>query len=361
MRTHFLLVKHSADHLQVLNGTISSPPDTPPTQQGTFQPGPREPIFSASTYKPPALYPNKKLRTEAGPDSSLTINTRGSLASPGLPTASIDHGHGRSFQRPSVSHRQSASHSEYDRRQSLHQSVPSRPDRSPPERKNYHYSREPADGARPQRMSVSISGPYRSPEHAAFPLPRSEGVYTQPRPPVEYFAASGSDRYALPSDRTMSRRSSAVSPRDIDPHPMSEASRGSYTPTRSSHFTLPMRDDSGSFREQHHFERDRSQHLEVYGRPGYSEAQPTFFMPSHYDYQQGKTRKRSNLPKQSTEIMKNWFDQVRGYPNSRARSPEYGNADHPQNIANPYPSEDQKAVFSNVSNRSLAYQIRTQI
>lgn len=42
----------------------------------------------------------------------------------------------------------------------------------------------------------------------------------------------------------------------------------------------------------------------------YQDAQPTFFMPSHYDYQQGKTRKRSNLPKQSTEIMKTWFDQV---------------------------------------------------
>jgi len=49
---------------------------------------------------------------------------------------------------------------------------------------------------------------------------------------------------------------------------------------------------------------------EVYSRMGYEDAQPTFFMPSHYDYQQGKTRKRSNLPKQSTEIMKTWFDQV---------------------------------------------------
>jgi len=48
----------------------------------------------------------------------------------------------------------------------------------------------------------------------------------------------------------------------------------------------------------------------MYNRLGYEEAQPTFFMPSHYDYQQGKTRKRSNLPKQSTEIMKTWFDQV---------------------------------------------------
>jgi hypothetical protein len=41
------------------------------------------------------------------------------------------------------------------------------------------------------------------------------------------------------------------------------------------------------------------------GMPG----QP-FFMPSHLDYQHGKARKRSNLPKQSTEVMKQWFEQV---------------------------------------------------
>ena len=38
--------------------------------------------------------------------------------------------------------------------------------------------------------------------------------------------------------------------------------------------------------------------------------QPSFFMPSQYDYRHGRARKRSNLPKQSTEIMKTWFDQV---------------------------------------------------
>jgi hypothetical protein len=47
-----------------------------------------------------------------------------------------------------------------------------------------------------------------------------------------------------------------------------------------------------------------------YGRSAIAESQASFFMSSHYDYSQGKTRKRSNLPKQSTEIMKNWFDQV---------------------------------------------------
>jgi hypothetical protein len=70
-----------------------------------------------------------------------------------------------------------------------------------------------------------------------------------------------------------------------------------------------MREDSGAPKE-HYMDRGRLHASEVYNRLGYEDAQPTFFMPSHYDYQQGKTRKRSNLPKQSTEIMKTWFDQV---------------------------------------------------
>jgi hypothetical protein len=106
-----------------------------------------------------------------------------------------------------------------------------------------------------------------------------------------------------------------------------------------------MRDEAHE--HPHYMERSRLQQQEGYAKiAGYQEAQPTFFMPSHYDYQQGKTRKRSNLPKQSTEIMKTWFDQVR----RDRRVLSYGKcANNPQNITNPYPSEEQKAVFSNVS------------
>jgi hypothetical protein len=106
-----------------------------------------------------------------------------------------------------------------------------------------------------------------------------------------------------------------------------------------------MRDEAHE--HPHYRERSRLQQQEGYAKiAGYQEAQPTFFMPSHYDYQQGKTRKRSNLPKQSTEIMKTWFDQVR---QDRRASRSRNCANHWQNITNPYPSEEQKAVFSNVS------------
>lgn len=46
-----------------------------------------------------------------------------------------------------------------------------------------------------------------------------------------------------------------------------------------------------------------------YNAPPYAYPQ-AFFVPSHYEYQNGKSRKRSNLPKQSTEIMKRWFGKI---------------------------------------------------
>jgi hypothetical protein len=43
----------------------------------------------------------------------------------------------------------------------------------------------------------------------------------------------------------------------------------------------------------------------------YMGAQPALFLPGHGDYHLSKSRKRSNLPKESTDIMKHWFDEVR--------------------------------------------------
>nr|POF22294.1 hypothetical protein CFP56_36379 [Quercus suber] len=36
----------------------------------------------------------------------------------------------------------------------------------------------------------------------------------------------------------------------------------------------------------------------------------SFFMPTTFEHHHAKARKRSNLPKQSTDVMKTWFDQV---------------------------------------------------
>jgi hypothetical protein len=76
---------------------------------------------------------------------------------------------------------------------------------------------------------------------------------------------------------------------------------------------------------------------QAYGNAPYPYSH-AFFVPSHYEYQNGKSRKRSNLPKQSTEIMKRWFD---------------------ENMHNPYPSEEQKRHFAAVAGINLT-QVRLQ-
>ncbi|KAK1041947.1 homeodomain super [Friedmanniomyces endolithicus] len=88
------------------------------------------------------------------------------------------------------------------------------------------------------------------------------------------------------------------------------------------------------------FEDDRStrhprlpSHAEnLFERSPYETTPPSYFMPSQYEYQHGKARQRGNLPKQSTEIMKTWFD---------------------QNITNPYPSEEQKVLLLRATGISM--------
>ena len=298
--------------LQVLNGAITSPPDTPPTQQDLFQSGPREPAFSASTHKPPALYPNKKPRTEFGLEPSPTFNTRSSLSSPGLSSSTIETRPTCIGQRSSAPHSYSTPHSEHDslRRPSLYQAPTLRHEQTSPSAVNYQYTRSYMDDARSRPNGVTATAPHRSPEGSSYSSSRSEVSYGQTpmassRPAGDYFPST-TDRYAIPT----SRRSSVTSQREYaPPHPV-EPSRGAYSATRPAHYSLPLRDEAHE--HPHYMERSRLQQHDGYAKiSGYQEAQPTFFMPSHYDYQQGKTRKRSNLPKQSTEIMKTWFDQVR--------------------------------------------------
>ena len=75
---------------------------------------------------------------------------------------------------------------------------------------------------------------------------------------------------------------------------------------------LPSREEFGPRLEETGYGRSEyptSQQAPLFAHR-YEPAQSAYFMPSQYEYQHGKARKRSNLPKQSTEIMKTWFDQV---------------------------------------------------
>lgn len=124
----------------------------------------------------------------------------------------------------------------------------------------------------------------------------------------------------------MSRRSSVQAHNDYAPAPNFELRRPSYHHPTTPHYSLSLRDDYAVSKEQqfsHH--RQSVDMMPGYNRGGYPDSQPSaFFMSSHYECQQEKTRKRSNLPKQSTEIMKTWFDQVRG--------PIWSRDVHPRNI-----------------------------
>jgi hypothetical protein len=217
-------------------------------------------------------------------------------------------------ERLTVSHGHSRPYSDHEssRRPSMYQVPTLRQEHTSPDAVNYQYTRGFAEDARPRPHGVTVTAPQRSPEAAPFIPSRSDVPYghttmAQSSGSSDYYPSS-TDRYAIPT----SRRSSIVSQREFaPPHPV-EPSRNAYPTTRPTHYSLPMRDEAALSHDHSHYnERNRLQQQEAYAKMGgYQDAQPTFFMPSHYDYQQGKTRKRSNLPKQSTEIMKTWFDQV---------------------------------------------------
>nr|POF07108.1 hypothetical protein CFP56_31732 [Quercus suber] len=50
-----------------------------------------------------------------------------------------------------------------------------------------------------------------------------------------------------------------------------------------------------------------------YSNATYEPSHASLFMPASFEHHQAKARKRSNLPKKSTDIMKTWFDQVRSF------------------------------------------------
>lgn len=71
----------------------------------------------------------------------------------------------------------------------------------------------------------------------------------------------------------------------------------------------------------------------MYSNSDYLHEGHSYMAPSvGYEYSGSKSRKRSNLPKQSTEIMKRWFE---------------------EHIDNPYPSEEQKKYFAAKANINL--------
>ena len=123
------------------------------------------------------------------------------------------------------------------------------------------------------------------------------------------FARQMRDSFGQSSDRPSSRRSSVSSYGMYPPRPFEreQPRPGHYPPGAHA-----VRDGYADPRDSIRYGRPEEHQTRQLGFPPhpYHSSVPAFFMPSHYEYQRGKARKRSNLPKQSTEIMKTWFDQV---------------------------------------------------
>lgn len=253
----------------MLGGAIRSPPPTPQTKNVSLQPLPCEPTISAGTYKPPSLYPNKKPRTDFRFEPVAPITDPYTFCSSGrLPTA---------FERPYCDmseprRRPTYQHGSTRRTQPSTHQMPGQsprldkvPTGVPSFASNYCMpSVQPLEGSDP-----SHSSPYPENERSCPPRPRElRGAYAPMRQHERGYSYGPDSQVTSPSIPGYPERRSICHPTRDDLYGWSEASEA------------------------------------------YPESHSPYFVPNHYDYKHGKTRKRSNLPKQSTEIMKNWFDKV---------------------------------------------------
>ncbi|KAK5732144.1 homeodomain superfamily [Elasticomyces elasticus] len=299
----------------VLGDNLSSPPPTPTILGASFQPGPREPAYTAATYKPLSLYPHKKARTGPYPESASTYSDASRCSSPG--PMRISHGpsayDGRPDERRIVPDTRSYSNAQADRRLSVQRPFdPSHNACGPPG----HSHHDECYAGRVQHYRTPDQTPTATSLNHEFP---ALGLYTSSR--ENDYRRRGSDISTV--EGSMRGYSSELSREQHNQHM-------TYPPVGRSR-TMQV-DSHGPYQEQDRGQRQGHLPLPSYHRSPYGSTDPSYFMPSQYDHQKGKARKRSNLPKQSTEIMKTWFD---------------------RNITNPYPSEDQKALFSRATGISM--------
>ncbi|KAI4745196.1 hypothetical protein E4T50_04437 [Aureobasidium sp. EXF-12298] len=276
-----------SSHSPPYNSGESSKPSLPSLRS----PLPREPIYDHQpTYKPAALYPNKRTRTDSGWDARTPERTFSDSAPTSLPYMPARH-------------EETRPRSQFD--------LPTPSSRSP-----VIHSHHASPDLRGQRADLPRT--YPSPA-----LPRSDAYATSdPMLTARNRSSMYSNASSVSQDEDMRRHSGYG---EYQPQPARD--RYAVEPPRQSY--MPVAPTN-----MHREEYPPGARLDVpqaYGNAPYPYSH-AFFVPSHYEYQNGKSRKRSNLPKQSTEIMKRWFD---------------------ENMHNPYPSEEQKRHFAAVAGINL--------
>lgn len=266
---------------QVLASSITSPPQSPTAAPSALQPRPCEPAYTTSTYKPPSLYPSKKQRTEPLPEC-YPLTRPGTMSPSRTASCSLHPGYACPADG---SHCLSSAGNDMraPRRLSVQQpphipSHPFGPASMTPEKCPGRMSREPSiDGTRSGRV------PMFKPVHVA---PSHDHD-------VHDLSVHRTTNVGFPSPREAN--DDHLRPRNLAYHTQ-------LTP-RESHGS---RIDNARLTKRDCWPAPQAS--SPYG--GYESPQSQYFMQAHYEYQHGKTRKRSNLPKQSTEIMKTWFDEV---------------------------------------------------
>lgn len=287
-----------ANNKKIIAHAMNSPPETPRTGGTSLQPSPREPSLSSATFKPLAFYPNKKPRTEERSEQPQwqSINDT-ARAAPASYIASASYS--------STSRRLSDPSNKRQRRYSHHSTCNNTRCYENSDRNAYF-----TFTSRPTSSGLStVSAPQfeHNGERTSF-----ERFPISPSSEISY-----GRQEVLPHRTAISTEVPQAAPRSYNllPAPSPEYEQNSYR----RHALEPYRRTSY---EQAHVDqrRDYDEHPSCRDSCHSSDAR-AFFMPPHYDYTQGKSRKRSNLPKQSTEIMKTWFDKVFcSHVSSQARS-----------------------------------------
>ncbi|KAF7196347.1 Homeobox protein TGIF1 [Pseudocercospora fuligena] len=319
----------------VLGDNISSPPRTPSPRGSPMQPGPREPSYTTSTFKPPALYPNKKQRTEPALRSAPPYPGADRINPTFPPSTTLDRRPDGSSVRGSSHYPSLSAQMDIDsRRPSMHTLTAPHTAISPPWGSQYHSAKSSSS-----RSSFETSAShYQTPEQTPTSIilePAFPRMSSMPGSVQDPFAREMRDSFSHSSERPTSRRGSTSGYGAYPPAPYDREPSRPGPHQQGSRYSIPVRHGYAEPRDSMRYGRPEEQQprsINGYPQHSYQSHAPAFFMPSHYEYQHGKARKRSNLPKQSTEIMKQWFD---------------------QNISNPYPSEEQKAIFSNATGISM--------
>lgn len=294
--------------MQVLGDNITSPPRTPSPTGVPTQLSPREPSYTALTYKPPALYPNKKQRVEPALQSAPPFPGASSTRNHLPPSLTLEPRPNGASMRPSVQFPPLSAPID-----SINTRRASNASHSLPWGSQYHphHSKSSSNNSSFDAPARHYQTPEQTPTTSMLE-PSLPKTHAFPGAVQDPFAREMRDSFAVAGDRSDSRRSSASGYATYPPRPYErELPHGRQYPP-GAHFSLPVRDGYPDPRDAMRYGRpeEHARPMNGFGQPPYQSTVPAFFMPSHYEYQHGKARKRSNLPKQSTEIMKTWFDQV---------------------------------------------------